>query len=80
MKRAPSSRDGVRNAPAGVEQQAIGPPVYRVGIADQRKMWHPTMHQPTFAQDPDELFDGITENRLPTGVVKRRADVHRDGD
>lgn len=36
--------------------------------------------QPNFAQDPDELFDVITENGAPTGVVKRRADVHRDGD
>lgn len=36
--------------------------------------------QPTFAQDSDELFDVITEDGLPTGVVKRRADVHRDGD
>lgn len=38
------------------------------------------MQQPAFAQDPDELFDVITEDGLPTGVVKRRADVHRDGD
>lgn len=36
--------------------------------------------QPDFAQDPDELFDVITENGVPTGIVKRRADVHRDGD
>lgn len=36
--------------------------------------------QPDFAQDPDELFDVITEDGAPTGVVKRRADVHRDGD
>src|SRR5665648_925233 len=36
--------------------------------------------QPTFAQDPDELFDVITEDGAPTGIVKRRADVHRDGD
>ncbi len=36
--------------------------------------------QPDFAQDPDELFDVITEDGLPTGIVKRRADVHRDGD
>src|SRR4051812_37998181 len=32
------------------------------------------------AQDPNELFDVGTVDRLPTGVVKRRADVHRDGD
>jgi isopentenyldiphosphate isomerase len=38
------------------------------------------MPQPDFAQDPDELFDVVTEDGLPTGVVKRRADVHRDGD
>src|SRR5680860_4195 len=36
--------------------------------------------QPAFAQDPDELFDVVHENGSPTGVVKRRADVHRDGD
>ena len=36
--------------------------------------------QPDFAQDPDELFDVITEDGVSTGVVKRRADVHRDGD
>jgi isopentenyldiphosphate isomerase len=38
------------------------------------------MHQPDFAQDPDELFDVVTEDGSPTGIVKRRADVHRDGD
>jgi len=38
------------------------------------------MSQPGFAQDPDELFDVVTEDGAPTGVVKRRADVHRDGD
>ncbi len=32
------------------------------------------------AQDPDELFDVVDERGQPTGVVKRRADVHRDGD
>ncbi len=32
------------------------------------------------AQDPDELFDVIDMTGAPTGVVKRRADVHRDGD
>ena len=31
-------------------------------------------------QDPDELFDVVDERGQPTGVVKRRADVHRDGD
>jgi isopentenyldiphosphate isomerase len=36
--------------------------------------------QPNFAQDPDELFDVVTEDGVPTGEVKRRADVHRDGD
>jgi isopentenyldiphosphate isomerase len=36
--------------------------------------------QPAFAQDPDELFDVITEDGAFTGIVKRRADVHRDGD
>lgn len=35
------------------------------------------MHQ---AQDPNELFDVVTENAEPTGRVKSRADVHRDGD
>ena len=37
-------------------------------------------HQPDFAQDLDELFDVLTEHGEPTGLVKRRADVHRDGD
>ncbi len=32
------------------------------------------------AQDPDELFDIVTAEGLPTGRTKRRADVHRDGD
>lgn len=32
------------------------------------------------AQDPDELFDVVTPDGEPTGIVKRRADVHRDGD
>jgi isopentenyldiphosphate isomerase len=35
---------------------------------------------PAIAQDPDELFDVVTFDGQPTGVVKRRADVHRDGD
>lgn len=34
----------------------------------------------TLAQDPDELFDVVTADGDPTGVTKRRADVHRDGD
>jgi isopentenyldiphosphate isomerase len=32
------------------------------------------------AQDPDELFDIVTADGEPTGIAKRRADVHRDGD
>lgn len=32
------------------------------------------------AQDPDERFDVIDMTGAPTGVVKRRAEVHRDGD
>ncbi len=36
--------------------------------------------QPDFAQDSDELFDVVNEDGSPTGIVKRRADVHRDGD
>lgn len=36
--------------------------------------------QPDFAQDPDELFDVLNEDGSATGFVKRRADVHRDGD
>lgn len=36
--------------------------------------------QPTFAQNPDELFDVVTADGQPTGITKRRADVHRDGD
>ncbi len=32
------------------------------------------------AQDPDELFDVIDVTGTPTGLRKRRADVHRDGD
>jgi len=32
------------------------------------------------AQDPDELFDIVTWDGKPTGIQKRRADVHRDGD
>jgi isopentenyldiphosphate isomerase len=32
------------------------------------------------AQDPDELFDVVLADGTPTGVVKTRAAVHRDGD
>jgi isopentenyldiphosphate isomerase len=32
------------------------------------------------AQDPSELFDVLSADGTPTGQVKRRADVHRDGD
>jgi isopentenyldiphosphate isomerase len=32
------------------------------------------------AQDPEELFDVVDVGGNPTGIVKRRADVHRDGD
>jgi isopentenyldiphosphate isomerase len=32
------------------------------------------------AQDPGELFDVITANGKPTGRVKPRAEIHRDGD
>jgi isopentenyldiphosphate isomerase len=32
------------------------------------------------AQDPDEPFDVITADGRPTGRVKPRAEVHRDGD
>jgi isopentenyldiphosphate isomerase len=32
------------------------------------------------AQDPSELFDDLRADGKPTGQVKRRADVHRDGD
>lgn len=35
---------------------------------------------PPQAQDPDELFDVVTADGEPTGITKRRADVHRDGD
>ena len=34
----------------------------------------------TAAQDPNELFDVVTEDGVPTGEVKARAAVHRDGD
>ena len=32
------------------------------------------------AQDPGEPFDVITADGKPTGRVKSRAEVHRDGD
>ncbi len=32
------------------------------------------------AQDPDELFDVVDTMGVSTGQVKRRADIHRDGD
>ena len=32
------------------------------------------------ASPPDELFDVLNADGGPTGAVKRRADVHRDGD
>jgi isopentenyldiphosphate isomerase len=37
-------------------------------------------HEQTLAQDPDELFDVVTADGDPTGITKRRADVHHDGD
>jgi isopentenyldiphosphate isomerase len=36
--------------------------------------------QPDFAQDPSEPFDVISADGKPTGRVKPRAEVHRDGD
>jgi isopentenyldiphosphate isomerase len=36
--------------------------------------------QPGSAQDPDEPFDIVTADGSPTGRVKPRAEVHRDGD
>jgi isopentenyldiphosphate isomerase len=36
--------------------------------------------QPDFAQDPNELFDVVTADGGPTGQVKPRAAIHRDGD
>ncbi len=40
-----------------------------------------TAHGPLIAaQNPDELFDVVTASGVPTGKIKRRADVHRDGD
>jgi isopentenyldiphosphate isomerase len=36
--------------------------------------------QPELAQDPGEPFDVITADGKPTGRVKSRAEVHRDGD
>ncbi len=35
---------------------------------------------PDVAQDPDEPFDVITADGMPTGRVKPRASIHRDGD
>lgn len=32
------------------------------------------------AQDPNERFDVLTPDGEPTGIVRRRADVHRNGD
>lgn len=32
------------------------------------------------AQDPNEHFDVVTETGEPTGIIKTRAHVHRDGD
>lgn len=34
----------------------------------------------TVAQDPGEPFDVLLADGSPTGIVKSRADVHRDGD
>ena len=40
-----------------------------------------TSPSPAFlAQNPDELFDIVDARGNPTGITKRRADVHRDGD
>ncbi|MFM9107508.1 MAG: NUDIX hydrolase, partial [Chloroflexota bacterium] len=36
--------------------------------------------QPGFAQDPGELFDVVRADGSPTGLIKTRAAVHRDGD
>ena len=36
--------------------------------------------KPAVAQDPEEIFDVVTFEGVPTGARKRRADIHRDGD
>jgi len=38
------------------------------------------MPTPGLAQDPDEPFDTLREDGTPTGLVKARHAVHRDGD
>ena len=38
------------------------------------------MNDTRSASPPDELFDVLNADGNPTGEVKRRADVHRDGD
>jgi isopentenyldiphosphate isomerase len=38
------------------------------------------MNDNSSASPPDELFDVLNADGSPTWVVKRRADVHRDGD
>ena len=54
--------------------------VLRFGLTNT--MWD-AMHRPQEApkaQDPGELFDVVTAEGEPTGIVKPRWQVHRDGD
>src|SRR5215211_8691175 len=57
-------------------------------VLDKRQLRRTTMQSGQMAnstdvepaQDPDEPFDVITADGKPTGRVKSRAEVHRDGD
>ncbi len=54
-------------------------PLYSVLLAASIAVrTHPVITPP--AQDPEELFDVVTADGKPTGITKRRVDVHRDGD
>ena len=49
-------------------------------LATDREETIDAMSDPLAAQDPGELFDVVTADGQPTGRVKTRAEVHRDGD
>jgi RimJ/RimL family protein N-acetyltransferase/isopentenyldiphosphate isomerase len=54
--------------------------VRRFGLTSSMRSGAETYAPESKAQDPGELFDVVTANGEPTGIVKPRGQVHRDGD
>ncbi len=54
--------------------------VRRFGLTNSMRRGAEALPSESKAQDPGELFDVVTANGDPTGIVKPRWQVHRDGD